>query len=671
MQYDDLTIEVRSPLGDRGDATCRVEVLSDAFGRGSASFSLPMAGETLRLLRSLEARLAREALSARPGDARRHVASMPTGELSPPPPTARELGTTLFHALFQGEALRVLDRCLAHQEASRAESGEDRGVRLRFVFDPSDAEMPELAAVPWELLFRPEARRFLARSGRTPIVRTVAVPIPARRLVAPLSADRAFRVLLVEASPRDQESLATGEEADAVEEALGRLDHVEVVRVSHADLGPLYWEHLRRGGFHALHFMGHGDFIRESEDREVAVLCFERPDGTTRRVPADLFAEHVEDAGTVRLVVLNACLTAAMPRPRGQDPFTAAATALVIAGIPAVVAMQLPISDRAAVAFATGLYRALGERDSLSSAVAAGRLAICQEDPESLEWATPVLYLHGDDRVFEEGAEPRPAPGIEPGASEPREERPLRLGVRSMDGLAQDLEAKADRRLSLLHHFDGRAIRDPELWHQAVLPELESFLSEAHAAGRPILLDFAAHQSLAFAAGRFLEAKSGIAVSVVQRGLRGTEEWFSVQPGAVPEGPLWQEPESQVRDSESHDMAAAVSVTHPALQDAEDYLETSSVAVRRILHVAVHSGPSPRSVRDGAHALLLAHALARLLRGRTREERRGTLHLFAAAPNALLVFLGQLSPALGAVQLYEYDFPEGPYWPSFLLGGGA
>ena len=50
----------------------------------------------------------------------------------------------------------------------------------------------------------------------------------------------------------------------------------------------------------------------------------------------------------MRLVVLNACYTGALPRRR-QGAFTAAATALVIAGIPAVVAMQLiPSSSSAA-----------------------------------------------------------------------------------------------------------------------------------------------------------------------------------------------------------------------------------------------------------------------------------------------------------------------------------
>ncbi|HLE85370.1 MAG TPA: CHAT domain-containing protein, partial [Thermoanaerobaculia bacterium] len=468
MRYQDLTVEIRPNLAGEGGGPYRVDVRSDAFGRGTATFELPSGTDTEHLLRALEYRVARSAAAAQPAEAARNLAPWTEEPPPPPPPAPTDLGTALFSALFRGKTLRVLDRCLAHEEGTRAETGEERGLRLRFVFDPSDAELPALAGVPWELLYHPDAHRFLARSRHTPVVRTIAVPRPAPPLLLP--ADRPLRVLLVEASPTDQRSLATGAEAAAIEDALGKLPGVEVVRASHADLGPLHRDHLRPGGFHAVHFMGHGDF---DDGTGEAVLCFERPDRTTRHVPAALFSEHVEDAGTVRLVVLNACLTGALPRRHGQDPFTAAATALVIGGTPAVVAMQLPISDRAAVAFATELYRALARREHLSAAVAAGRLAICRDEPDTLEWATPVLYLRGDDELFE--LPQNPAGALLPHTRQKNatpEEPPLRLGVRSLVGHGHDLESKADRPLSLVHHFDGPAIRDPARWHQAVLPEL-------------------------------------------------------------------------------------------------------------------------------------------------------------------------------------------------------
>ena len=85
-----------------------------------------------------------------------------------------------------------------------------------------------------------------------------------------------------------------------------------------------------------------------------------------------------------------------MPRISGVEPFSGVATALVRAGVPAVLAMQFPISDQAAIAFSREFYRRLASGDALETAVTEGRLLISRRDPESLEWATPVLYLRAE-----------------------------------------------------------------------------------------------------------------------------------------------------------------------------------------------------------------------------------------------------------------------------------
>ena len=43
---------------------------------------------------------------------------------------------------------------------------------------------------------------------------------------------------------------------------------------------------------------------------------------------------------------------------------------------------------------------------------------------------------------------------------------------------------------------------------------------------------------------------------------------------------------------------------------------------------------------------------------RSTVERRATLHIFAAAPNAFMFFLGQNSVGFGKCILYEYDFEQ-------------
>ncbi|MGH7490686.1 MAG: CHAT domain-containing protein [bacterium] len=95
----------------------------------------------------------------------------------------------------------------------------------------------------------------------------------------------------------------------------------------------------------------------------------------------------MRDRSSLRLVFLNACLTA---RASSAGPYAGLATALLRAGIPAVVAMQFPISDAAAIAFSRAFYRRLAASDTVDAAVTEGRLAIHRLGRG--EWATPVLF---------------------------------------------------------------------------------------------------------------------------------------------------------------------------------------------------------------------------------------------------------------------------------------
>jgi hypothetical protein len=668
MHYDDLSIEIWT----LADGAHKARILASSQNFGEAPFELPIRPETLeKVLVALERRVWRSRLTS-VKDRELGARDDEKEPGSPALPAPGRLGEDLYSALFHGAAARVLHEALGHAEG-RSQDGDaaaERGLRVRFVFDLAEAERAELAIVPWELLRRADRREYLARCLHTPVVRRIAVPRPARSL----RVTGRLRVLLAEASPDDQTALETALEARLVREALEQLPEIEVTHLERVDLKTLS-DRLRWGGFHVLHFMGHGDFDEATE----TVLCLDDGRGVTRKVDPWTFADNVKRSTSLRLVVLNACETAKLPRQRGQDPYSAAAAALALAGVPAIVAMQFPISDRAAVVFATAFYESLAHREPLEAAVVDGRLAICGERDcgggETLEWVTPVLYLQAENGIMLE-AQPEESAGgaAAPAARSPqptvpdasRAARPLRLGIRSLVGLGHDLEAKADRTLSLVEYFDGRRIRDDALWHEAVLPSLRDFLTEGVSTGRPLILDLAAHQSLAFAAGSFLEAKSGVEISVIQRGLKGTYEWPAM-PGAVSEGPFWQEPESIPRDETAPDVAVAISATWDILnRDVVPFVDGSRLEVHRILHVALPE-PGPAAVRDGAHALRLAHILGRTIRARTPEERQGTVHLFAAAPNGLLVFLGQIAPALGPVQLYEYDFPQGPYCPSFRL----
>lgn len=692
MDYEELAVEI-VPTRDGG---FEVRARSSCYGSGAAPFSLSLDPDALEWFLSGLVSRGRNTTPLDPPPDIPNCQATPSRAPVALPPDPKAAGEVLFASVFSGSVRSVFDRTFGRVEGTRDGEGRPRGLRVRFLFGTEDADLTPLGVVPWELLRRPDTRSFLAQDRRTPVVRCLEVPRPVRpvELVGP------FRLLLVESAPWGVEPLDLPEERGRIREALESAGPgMEVRRLPCAELGSLR-EALLEEEVHALHFMGHGDLTPEGE----GVLYFETESGAAQAVPAGTLAAHLTGIESLRVVVLNACSSGALPRVHGRDPFTATAASLVMAGVPAVVAMQFPVSDRAAIAFSEALYRRLAACDPVEAAVAEGRLRIIAREPESLEWVTPVLYLYGPSGQLlvpgrGRGVARRPGVGPEPGgdtrptaaSGQEPSQRPtaettggmdqeghpsagaptLRLGIRSLVGLGHGLEAEADRVLDLTRHFEGRRIRDEGAWSGAILPELRGFLAGAREHGGPVILDLAAHHSVAFLAGAVLESKAGVELTVVQRGQTGRDDWFPSRPGQVEDGPLWREEEDLPADSDALDVAVALSVTHQVLPQVRAYLKRTSRAVARIIPATIHPEPWNTSVRDGAHALRLAQTLSRRIRARPIEERRGTVRLFAAAPNALLVFLGQLAPSLGRVQIYEYDMAadeEAPYWPGGRWG---
>lgn len=69
-------------------------------------------------------------------------------------------------------------------------------------------------------------------------------------------------------------------------------------------------------------------------------------------------------------------------------------------------------------------------------------------------------------------------------------------------------------------------------------------------------------------------------------------------------------------------------------------------------------------------AALLANSIYEAIGGRNLAECRAVLHIFASAPNALMLFLGQNSMEFGKCILYEYVFDQRnscTYSPSFYF----
>ncbi len=242
---------------------------------------------------------------------------------------------------------------------------------------------------------------------------------------------------------------------------------------------------------------------------------------------------------------------------------------------------------------------------------------------------------------------------------------PVRLGLLSFSGRQSDIwraqmEKECDAVRELTSYFDptsftGRAIREPRWWQEKVFPDLREFLLESVDPNRSLYLDLAVHQSIAFAAGWLLEAKRGLDVYVEQRTMGRPMGWHP-DDDSGPESNLWQKRHDIGLPADSPDVALAVSISRPAVAEARAYIEQEGLAVSAIVDAAIAPEPGQQSVRGGQHALRLAEALIHRIRQRRLEERGGRLHLFGAAPNAFLFYLGQLSRSLGGIVLYEYAF---------------
>ena len=286
----------------------------------------------------------------------------------------REVGRQLFQALFPGPVYGTYRASLG--------VAQQRGQRLRVVLRLT---APELATLPWEMLFDPETETYLCR--QEPLVRHV----PAPYTEDPLEVRPPLRILALVASPRGLQALDVGAEKDHLAEALARpaaAGLIEVTWVPEATWHGVQ-DQLLAGQWHVLHFVGHGDYDTRNDE---GVLALVGRDGRADMVEASRLADLLgETQPRPRLVVLNSCSSG---QAGTTDLFSGTAAALVRSGISAVAAMQFTVSDTAAIAFARGFYSAIAHGRTVDEAARSGRISILGT-PGSLEWVTPVLYVRG------------------------------------------------------------------------------------------------------------------------------------------------------------------------------------------------------------------------------------------------------------------------------------
>jgi hypothetical protein len=279
------------------------------------------------------------------------------------PAFREDVGRGLFRALFPGR-LEDLYRAALAETTVR---GATLDLELRF-----DRDLARIARYPWELLH--DGTRFPVQSGAVALTRAFPYPEPP----PPLASAAPLEALYVAAHPSDCPPLAAQyhDLAGALAAPLnaGALDL--------AYLLPATWDTLMdwllAGAPHVLHFEGHTALTRTGR------FAFEDQRGASDLVDAEIVGGALAGSA-LRLVALSAATqspTASEGLPAGAAPW------LVLAGVPAVVAVQGALPPDAALTFWRTFYAALLAGEPVGAGVEAGRRALRR----TVHWYAPALF---------------------------------------------------------------------------------------------------------------------------------------------------------------------------------------------------------------------------------------------------------------------------------------
>lgn len=295
-----------------------------------------------------------------------------------------ELGETLFRHVLSASLSALYDE--ARTDALR----RGRALRLEFAM----AGDGSLWSVPWELLH--DGVRFLALADDLSITRRIVGP---RRTPCVGPEAKPLRILMTVSSPRTLSAINQSARISALQAAVTPLVlngslQLDVVPDGCVKTLRRFLVVARRQGrpYDVWHFAGHGTV----DDLGRGRLAMTSQNGSVHWMGGAEMASLFAESSQIRLAVLNACRGAEGDL---QKRWPSPAAALILCGIPAVVAMQLEISYDASLAFDRELYAHLVDEASIDEAVIAARRAIL-DLPNHVEWLRPVLLTGGEEAAL-------------------------------------------------------------------------------------------------------------------------------------------------------------------------------------------------------------------------------------------------------------------------------
>lgn len=309
------------------------------------------------------------------------------------------VGQALYEALFPG------DVATAFQMAWNQARTQRGAVSLQIRFDE---DAVELARYPWEILYY---RRHLLPSGGVELTRYISY----QEAPTSLSVEPPLHVLYVESRPTGLAPLPKDTERETIVAALEPLIQDDLIVLDELQ-PPTYdalMDRLERQNYHILHFDGHGTSARFCPTCQsmnyphytncqqagcaralddvppLGYLAFERDNHKVDWVDSKAM-ESILYGSAVRIAILSACRSSEV---RGDTLFGGVGPTLIQAGVPAVVAMQVPITASGTVKFMRGFYGSVARFESLSAAMTSARRRLFRTP----EWFIPALYLRSQD----------------------------------------------------------------------------------------------------------------------------------------------------------------------------------------------------------------------------------------------------------------------------------
>ncbi len=195
-------------------------------------------------------------------------------------------------------------------------------------------------------------------------------------------------------------------------------------------------------------------------------------------------------------------------------------------------------------------------------------------------------------------------------------------------------------------------------WNKEIIDTIDHFKCTSLVMNKQYELHFSTHLSIAFYLGYVLNSKQGYHIFPMQRNVmtNETECWTSDSSDRkrYPTGELVIREEGNGIDS-----VLVLGFPNNIMDAVKDYFQENPITYSKVFEYQYDSDENgEKFIENGNHAWSIVNYICNELDRRTLQEKRGTLHIFAKAPAAMMFMLGQKASSFGKVQMYEYDFDK-------------